>query len=290
MLVLNDTRVIPARLHGVKPTGGKVEILLLRELRTNSWQAMVKGTKNGTVNLENGITAIIDRSRGYAEVSFTCPSGRTCPHGDIREALHEIGCMPIPPYIKRSPEEHDLERYQTVYSKYEGAVAAPTAGLHFTDPLLRSMTEKGIDVKMLTLHIGYGTFKPVTSGDICDHVMDEEHFDIPAETARAVNDALSEGRRVITVGTTVTRALEASACTGRTGKIKPGAGKTSLFIFPGYQFRVVSALITNFHLPRSTPMMLTAAFSGLSLLKRAYQEAHMSGYRFYSYGDAMLIL
>lgn len=286
VLVLNDTKVIPARLAGVKPTGGRVEILLLKELRTNTWQAMVKGIRSGTVNLKNGITASVSRSHGYTEVSFTC--GR--PHGDIRHSLHEIGLMPIPPYIKRGPDPQDKERYQTVYSNREGAVAAPTAGLHFTDTLIRSIVEKGVNVKMLTLHVGYGTFKPVTSTDIRRHVMDEEYFEIPDATARAVNDALSDGRRVVTVGTTVTRALEASAGKGLKGRIEPGAGKTSLFISPGYRFRVVRALITNFHLPRSTPMMLTAAFSGLTLLKRAYHDAHVRGYRFYSYGDAMLLL
>jgi S-adenosylmethionine:tRNA ribosyltransferase-isomerase len=286
VLVLNDTKVIPARLPGVKPTGGRVEILLLRELRTNTWQAMVKGIRSGRVNLKNGITASVSRSHSYAEVSFTCRR----PHGDIRDALHEIGLMPIPLYIKRGPDPQDKERYQTVYSNKEGAVAAPTAGLHFTDTLIRSIVEKGVNVGMLTLHVGYGTFKPVTSTDIRNHGMDEEYFEIPDATARVVNNALSDGRRVVTVGTTVTRALEASAGEGRKGWIEPGAGKTSLFISPGYRFRVVRALITNFHLPRSTPMMLTAAFSGLTLLKRAYHDAHVRGYRFYSYGDAMLLL
>ncbi len=298
VLVLNDTRVVPARLYGVNPeaSGKKVEILLLKELRTNTWEAIVKGLHKGTVQLEQGITAFVSRSNGVAKVKFD---------NDIKNSLTKIGVMPLPPYIKRKAEQSDTERYQTVYAKKQGAIAAPTAGLHFTDSLLNAIRDKGIEVKILTLHVGRGTFRPVLSSDIKSHHMDEESYEIPETTADTINLAKSEGRRVIAVGTTVTRALEASAASGEGNKIHPvskktlpglsygikaGTGKASIFIYPGYSFKIIDALITNFHLPKSTPMMLTSAFSGLQLLKNAYLEARKRGYRFFSYGDAMLIL
>jgi S-adenosylmethionine:tRNA ribosyltransferase-isomerase len=282
VLVLNDTKVIPARLYGVKPSGGRAEILLLKELRPNTWQALVKGLHEGTVKLKYGITALVSRSNGIAEVKFT--------GGDIKESLNKIGVMPLPPYIRRKADQSDVQHYQTVYAKKEGAIAAPTAGLHFTDKLLNTIKEKGVEIKTLTLHISYGTFKPVLSTDIEKHQMDEEFYEIPEATTEAVNCAKLEGRRVIAVGTTVTRALEASAVDGLGAMIKAGTGKASIFIYPGYRFKIIDGLITNFHLPKSTPMMLTSAFSGLSLLKKAYSEAQKRGYRFFSYGDAMIII
>lgn len=290
VLVLNDTKVIPARLYGVKPSGGKVEILLLKELHTNTWEALVKGMHQGTVMLKQGVTAFVSRSNGVAEVKLEGKLQSNSINNDIKNSLNKIGVIPLPPYIKRKTEQSDIKRYQTVYAKKEGAIAAPTAGLHFTDNLLNIIKDKGIEVKMLTLYIGHGTFKSVLTTDIKMHQMDEEFYEIPETTADTVNRAKSEGRRVIAVGTTVTRALEASVTDELENRIKAGTEKASIFIYPGYRFKVIDALISNFHLPKSTPMMLTSAFSGLQLLKKAYLEALNRGYRFFSYGDAMLII
>ena len=292
ILILNDTKVFPARLFGVKPSGGKVEILLLKELRRNKWDALVKGLREGKVLLSGNIIAHVSRSDGAnARVEFKFnPAGAGLKPAlvpDIKTILHKIGVMPLPPYIKRQTISSDTEQYQTVYANKEGAVAAPTAGLHFTKQLLNIIREKGISVETVTLHVGYGTFKPVIVHDINEHTMDEEFYEIPESTANAINRAKSEGCRVIAAGTTVTRALEAR---GGQGGVSPGTGKTSIFIYPGYQFKIIDALITNFHLPKSTPMMLTSAFAGLNILKRRYKEAQNAGYRFFSYGDAMLIL
>jgi len=296
ILILNDTKVFPARLFGVKPSGGKVEILLLKELHKNKWEALVKGLREGKVLLNANIIAHVSRSNGAsASVEFksnTAEAGFSPAHlPDIRTILHKIGVIPLPPYIKRQAVSSDKEQYQTVYADKEGAVAAPTAGLHFTKQLISIIMDKGISVERITLHVGYGTFKPVTAQNVDEHNMDEEYYEIPPSTAYAINRARSEGRRIIAAGTTVTRALE-SAAHGRMygGVITPGAGKTSIFIYPGYQFKVIDALITNFHLPKSTPMMLTSAFAGLDALKKSYLEAQRAGYRFFSYGDAMLIL
>jgi S-adenosylmethionine:tRNA ribosyltransferase-isomerase len=292
VLILNDTRVIPARLCGEKPSGGKAEITLLKEINTNLWQSLVKGMHEGTITLQSGITARVSRRNGiFAQVQFSF-NGRSqeSEKSDIRNILNQIGVMPLPIYIKREPARSDEEQYQTIYAKKEGAVAAPTAGLHFTHNLLESIKNCGIIVKTVTLHVGHGTFKPVTVTEIKNHQMDEEYFEVPEMTADAVNSAISEGRRVIAVGTTVTRALEASAADELGKRIKAGTGKASLFIYPGYKFRIIDTLITNFHLPRSTPLMLVSSFSGLDLLKKAYAESQRKRYRFYSYGDAMLIL
>ena len=301
VLILNDTRVIPARIYGKKTTGGKVEVLLIKEIQPNKWEVIVKGLQNGTVAFNDGISGHISRNNGTVTL--------TSDH-DIKEILNTIGVMPLPPYIKRPVNQLDARQYQTVYAEKDGAIAAPTAGLHFTKELLEKIEEKGIEVKKLTLHVGYGTFKPVSCPEIEDHQMDEEYYEIPEQTAHAINCAKSEGRRIIAVGTTATRALEASALpipallkvmTRRGGErgvtveksvysVKAGAGKTSIFIYPGYKFKVVDALVTNFHLPKSTPLMLTSAFSGIEFLKEAYSEALDEGYRFFSYGDAMLII
>ncbi len=284
VLVLNDTKVIPARLCGKNSSspGKAVEILLLKELLTNKWEAIVKGLNEGMVTLKQGITAHVSRLNGMATVIFN--------GSDIKGMINKIGVMPLPPYIKRPAEGLDGEHYQTVYAEKEGAVAAPTAGLHFTKQLFETIRHKGIEVVKLTLHVGYGTFKPVTSAKIENHRMDEEYYGIPEETADAVNRDRSQGRRIIAVGTTVTRTLEASAASNPQGNIKAGSDKASIFIYPGYRFKAADALITNFHLPKSSPMMLTSSFSGLHLLKSAYDEAITAGYRFFSYGDAMLII
>lgn len=292
VLVLNDTRVIPARLYGVKPSGGKAEITLLKEISINVWEALVRGMHEGTILLKSGITARVSRLTGTrAQVTFSF-NGRSPKSGDsdIRHILNQIGVMPLPIYIKREAARSDEEQYQTIYAKNEGAVAAPTAGLHFTHNLLENIKNCGIIVKTVTLHVGHGTFKPVSVTEIKNHQMDEECFEIPEVTADAVNSARSEGRRVVAVGTTVTRALEASAADHMGKRIKAGTGKASLFIYPGYKFRIIDTLITNFHLPRSTPLMLVSSFTGLDLLKKAYAVSQRMGYRFYSYGDAMLIL
>ncbi|GBE41187.1 S-adenosylmethionine:tRNA ribosyltransferase-isomerase [bacterium BMS3Bbin09] len=305
LLILNNTRVIPSRLSGTKPSGGKAEITLLKELDKNTWEGLVKGVNEGTVIIkgrpacrQTGIRANVTRlERSLAKVVFEFankPAGRQAqsrgPEPDIRDRLREIGEMPLPVYIKRESAATDKEAYQTVYAKEEGAVAAPTAGLHFTNTLLNALREKGVRIETVTLHVGYGTFKPVVIEEIEDHKMDEEYYEIPEATASAVNSARSDGRRVIAVGTTVTRTLESSAIAGGSDKVTAGKGKASIFIYPGYEFRIINTLITNFHLPKSTPMMLVSAFSGINLLKTTYCEAKKTGYRFFSYGDAMLMI
>lgn len=292
LLILNDTRVIPVRLYGRKPTGGKAEITLIREIGTNIWEALVKGLNEGRIIVGTGIIAEVSRLNGTsARVEFRLnPKTSEVFGNDIKNILNEIGAMPLPVYIKRTAEKTDLKQYQTVYAKNTGAVAAPTAGLHFTEDLLETIRAKGVSIRTVTLHVGYGTFKPVAVTDTSLHKMDEEAFEIPAETADAINSARAEGRRVIAVGTTVTRALESSASGNASGRISAGKGSASIFITPGYKFRTIDALLTNFHLPRSTPMMLASAFSGLETLKKAYAEADREGYRFFSYGDAMLVL
>ena len=292
VLVLNETKVIPVRLMGIKPSGGKAEITLIKELERNTWEALVKGLHEGKIMLKHGITAHVSRLNGtIARIKFNFDSNPSQQgNADIRTVLNKIGVMPLPPYIKRDSVISDTEQYQTVYAKNEGAIAAPTAGLHFTDNLLNTIKKKGTTVKKITLHVGYGTFKPVTACDIRNHQMDEETYEIPVSAANAINSAKEDGRRVFAVGTTVTRALEASASDGTLNRIKPGIGKTSIFICPGYRFKILDALITNLHLPASTPMMLVSAFSGLDLLKKAYSESQKAGYRFFSYGDAMLII
>jgi S-adenosylmethionine:tRNA ribosyltransferase-isomerase len=292
VLVLNDTKVVPVRLPCAKPSGGRAEITLLKELAINSWKALVKGVHEGQVILEKGITAKVSRLNGaMARVDFNMGPGLSDRAGtDIKGFLNDIGVMPLPIYIKRGAEKADSKDYQTVYAKKDGAVAAPTAGLHFTDKLITSIKEKGIKVETITLHVGYGTFKPVKVEDIRDHQMDEEFYEIPVTTAYSLNAAKAEGRRIVAVGTTVTRALETSARDSSAHIIEAGTGKSSIFIYPGHRFQIVDALVTNFHLPGSTPMMLASAFSGLTLLKKAYNIAQSEGYRFYSYGDAMLLL
>jgi S-adenosylmethionine:tRNA ribosyltransferase-isomerase len=281
VLVLNNTRVIPARLYGKKASGGKVEVLLIKEYLTNKWQALVRGMYQGSITLKNGISGFISRNNGVATITF---------HDDIKKSLREIGVMPLPPYIKRPAHKLDDQRYQTVYAEKDGALAAPTAGLHFTKEILDRIEEKGASVIKLTLHVGYGTFKPVVSHEIEQHRMEEEYYEIPENTAHIINHAQNQGKRVIATGTTVTRALETAAMNDGDAKIRSGRGKSELFIYPGYMFQVIDGLITNFHLPKSTPFMLTSAFAGLALLKKTYRDALHRNYRFFSYGDAMLIL
>jgi len=286
LLVLNQTKVIPARLKGVKEgTGGTVELLLLNKVREDEWKVLFRpgrrvrpGTK---ISIGGGRlrAQITDGGRdGYRIVRFTWD-------GDFGEILQEVGQIPLPPYIKRKPEPADKLRYQTVYAQTEGAVAAPTAGLHFTKDLLGKIRAKGVKISSLILHVGWGTFRPVKSEEITEHRMGSEYYRIPSDLCQGIEEAKSRGGKVYAVGTTTVRALESWDQEGN-----PREGWTSLFIYPPFDFRVVDGLVTNFHLPRTTLLMLVSAFAGRERVLMAYAEAIRGGYRFYSYGDAMLIL
>ncbi|MEO2065809.1 MAG: tRNA preQ1(34) S-adenosylmethionine ribosyltransferase-isomerase QueA [Desulfurobacteriaceae bacterium] len=288
VLVLNNTKVIPARLYGELPTGGKVEILLIRQVEPSVWEIMSKPARK----LKPGRKVIFSPEL-TAEVVGYLGEGRrllrfSYPESmDFMEILSRIGHVPLPPYVEREERPEDREKYQTVFAKEEGSVAAPTAGLHFTPELLKELEERGVIIKTVTLHVGPGTFKPVKVERVEEHKMDYETYTVPEETAEEINRAKEEGRRVIAVGTTVVRTLESVASEG--GTVKSGEGITNLFIYPGYRFKVIDALITNFHLPRSTLLMLVCAFAGKEKVLNAYREAIKEGYRFYSFGDAMFI-
>ena len=289
VLVFNESRVIPARLLATRPTGGRVEVLLVRERSLGLWEALVgpgRKAKPGTWLRFLSPRDLREVPGLHAEVVGVEEGGVRLLRfeGDLLAHLEEVGEVPLPPYIKaRIPPE----RYQTVYAKRPGSVAAPTAGLHFTPELLARLSEMGVELRFLTLHVGPGTFRPV-KGDLESHPMHSEPFEIPQETAEAVNRAKKEGRRVVAVGTTVVRALESAYREGV--GVVPGAGETRLFIRPPYTFRVIDALFTNFHLPRSTLLLLVAAFLGYERTMEAYRLAVAERYRFYSLGDAMLIL
>ncbi|WP_163329051.1 tRNA preQ1(34) S-adenosylmethionine ribosyltransferase-isomerase QueA [Desulfurobacterium thermolithotrophum] len=288
VLVINDTKVIPARLFGKLDTGGKVEILLVRQPGLNTWEVMAKPArklkKGRKIYFDEELEAVVKKYSGEGKriIEFVIKSNK-----DFMEKLEEIGHIPLPPYIEREEKPEDREKYQTVFARKEGAVAAPTAGLHFTTELLENLKSKGIIIKNITLHVGPGTFKPVKVENVEDHQMDYETYYVPEDTAIEINRAKEEGRRVIAVGTTVTRTLESAA--DESGKVKRGEDSTNLFIYPGYKFKVIDALITNFHLPRSTLLMLVSAFAGKERILNAYKEAVRKCYRFYSYGDAMFI-
>ena len=282
--VLNDTKVIPARLHGAKQhSGGKVEVLLVRPLEEAVWEVLLKG--------HVAVGQILQfQDEATAEVLERTPERtvlRIDTQGSVKDLLDRIGEVPLPPYIKRTATVQDKEDYQTIFARSEGAVAAPTAGLHFTDRLLAALKQKGIQLATVTLHVGPGTFRPVTVDRIEDHHMGTEWFHISGETAKRLNAAKAEGRRVVAVGTTSVRTLESAV--DQAGQIQGGVGETRLFITPGYRFTMVDALLTNFHLPRTTLLMLVSAFTGHEQLRAAYAEAIAARYRFYSYGDAMLI-
>ena len=289
LLVFNNTRVIPARMFGQKASGGKLEILVERILDDHSVLAHVrasKAPKPGTqILLDNGFSAkMVARHDTLFELHFA---------GDlpVLDILNQIGHMPLPPYIDRPDENSDKERYQTVYNQRPGAVAAPTAGLHFDEPLLAALREKGVDFAYVTLHVGAGTFQPVRVERLEDHQMHSEYAEVPAEVIAKINATRERGGRVVAVGTTSVRSLETAAQASlKAGKpLSPFFGDTSIFIYPGYQYQVVDVLITNFHLPGSTLIMLVSAFAGYQHVMQAYQEAITSGYRFFSYGDAMFI-
>ena len=283
VLVLNTSRVIPARLHGKRESGNTAEILLVRSLPDGTWLAMghpggkLKPGRRVTFGDNSALEIVEVLGGGLRRVRFTGTL-------DAQATVATYGEVPLPPYIRRPPTAADRERYQTVYATHDGSVAAPTAGLHFTAALLERLRAKGVAVASLDLHVGPGTFKPVEVDDLAAHPMHPEAYEIPVETAAAVDETTV----VWAVGTTVVRALESAA--DAAGHVRAGAGETSLFIHPPYQFRVIDRLLTNFHLPRSTLLMLVCAFGGYEAVMGAYREAVREGYRFYSYGDAMAII
>lgn len=287
LLVLNDTRVIPARLYGTRVGGGggRMEILLLERVAERDWDALVKPGRRAKPGTVLEFAAGLD-----AEVTAKDPEGRHRLRFSepIERHLDRLGHVPLPPYIDRPDTDEDRERYQTVYARSPGAVAAPTAGLHFSVELLREIEEMGVGIARVTLHVGIGTFKPVSAERIEEHRMEHERYEVSEEAAGAIRQARSGEGRVVAVGTTVVRTLESAALAGG-GEARPGAGTTELFITPGFRFQVVDALLTNFHLPRSTLLMLVSAFAGRERVLAAYGEAIREGYRFYSYGDAMFV-
>ena len=284
LLIFNNTRVIPARLQGRKATGGFIEIMLERIKDSHTFQAQVKASKlpkPGTSIFIDDTYEMIIESR--VDDMFMI---RLCGDKDIESLLEEFGQVPLPPYIKRKVLESDQERYQTIYAKIPGAVAAPTAGLHFTEQLMSDLRTRSVDIDFITLHVGADTFKPVRSKFVEAHKMHGELIKVPDSVCHRINVAKREKRRVIAVGTTTVRALEASA---EGGTIAPYYGETDIFIYPGFRFNVVDALVTNFHLPGSTLLMLVCAFAGKEKVLNAYRHAVMNGYRFFSYGDAMFL-
>ncbi|MFZ7125063.1 MAG: tRNA preQ1(34) S-adenosylmethionine ribosyltransferase-isomerase QueA [Desulfobacterales bacterium] len=299
VLVVNNTEVVPARLYGRKATGGRVEVLILdyteglKRYRTAGRfvsPCLIRASKRPRVG-----SRIRFDSDFHAEVIDSCEDLHTLRFectGDVEAAISRMGCPPLPPYIRRDPDSperrRDVDNYQTVYACVKGAIAAPTAGLHFTAPLLEELRAAGIEVATVTLHVGYGTFLPVRVDDIREHRMHGERFDLPPETVAAVDRARDAGRRVVAVGTTSVRTLENAV--DPNGRLTAGRGENHLFIYPGYEFRAVDAMITNFHLPKSTLLMLVSAFAGMETIRSAYAEAIRNEYRFFSYGDAMLIL
>uniref|UniRef100_A0A7C4GK24 S-adenosylmethionine:tRNA ribosyltransferase-isomerase n=1 Tax=candidate division WOR-3 bacterium TaxID=2052148 RepID=A0A7C4GK24_UNCW3 len=282
LLVLNDTKVIPARLFGRLETGGKLELLLLRHLSGGEWEVLARPARKARPGVR------LDMGGGFSvQVVERHPDGirvvRFDPE-DVTPLLDASGEVALPPYIRERC--FDTDRYQTVYASRAGAVAAPTAGLHFTDELLRNLLDRGVEQVRVTLHAGLGTFRPVKAERVEEHAMHSETFELTPEAAERINAALAQRRRVVCVGTTVVRVLEAQA---RAGRVSPGQGETSLYIYPGFEWQVTGALLTNFHLPRSTLLMLVSAFAGRDLIMRAYEHAIASRYRFFSFGDAMLI-
>lgn len=290
LFVFNDTRVFHARLHGHKQTGGKIELLLLRptESASDRWLAMGRSSKplrqGAILTLGDGsLSATIVQTEGDGQLVVEL----SAKEGPVSKAIERQGEVPLPPYIRRPPTAADEARYQTVYAREPGAVAAPTAGLHFTDRVMRSLEAAGHQTAFITLHVGPGTFRPVQVDHLDDHPMHEEAFDVPDAAARAINQAKTRKRAVVAVGTTVVRTLESAV--DAEGCVRPQVGQTRLFIKPPYEFRVIDHLLTNFHLPRSTLLALVMAFAGVDLTRRAYRAAIDHDYRFYSYGDAMLL-
>jgi S-adenosylmethionine:tRNA ribosyltransferase-isomerase len=295
VMVFNNTKVFPARLYGNKEkTGARIEVFLLRELNQESrlWDVLVDPARK--IRIGNKLFFGENEDLVAEVIDNTTSRGRTLrflfdgSYEDFRKKLKELGQTPLPKYIKREVEPLDVERYQTIYAKHEGAVAAPTAGLHFSKHLLKRLEINGVNLAEITLHVGLGTFNPVEVEDLSKHKMDSEQIDIPENAAKVVNNALENKKRVCAVGTTVMRTFESSVSANH--RLKPFSGWTNKFVFPPYDFSIANAMITNFHTPKSTLMMMTSAFTGHDFLKRAYAEAIKEKYSFYSYGDAMLIL
>ncbi len=285
LVVFNDTKVIPARLYGHKASGGKIEILIERIEGERQALAHIKASKSpkpdSLLNLDGGaICRVIERANDLFRLQFETEQ-------TLLDLLADIGHIPLPPYIERADDIDDLERYQTVFAKQAGAVAAPTAGLHFDQAALDKLEAKGIAKAFVTLHVGSGTFQPVRADDLSDHVMHKEFYQVSQATVNAVEQARARGGRVVAIGTTAVRALESAS---RSGSLQAGFGDTDLFITPGYEFKSVDAMLTNFHLPESTLLMLISAFTGYDAVMQAYQHAIQQQYRFFSYGDAMVII
>ncbi|NMF97880.1 tRNA preQ1(34) S-adenosylmethionine ribosyltransferase-isomerase QueA [Aromatoleum toluolicum] len=284
LLVFNDTRVIHARLYGTKETGGQVEVLIERAIGPHEALAQVRASKSPRAGARLRLAdafdvTVLGRAGEFFHLRF--PEGE-----DIHTLLERHGKLPLPPYIDRAADDHDESRYQTVYAREPGSVAAPTAGLHFDQQMLADLARQGVNGAWVTLHVGAGTFQPVRVNDLGEHHMHRERYVIPQETVDAIARTKAAGKRVIAVGTTSLRALEGAA---QDGELAAGVGETELFILPGYRFRVADALITNFHLPKSTLLMLVSAFAGMDPIRRAYAHAVREAYRFFSYGDAMFI-
>lgn len=286
LLVMNNSRVLPARIFGTrKDTGSSVEFLLLKQIENNKWETLVKPGKKAKIGTEFDFSGIMSATvedigkEGVRIVRFESEE-------NIYTALDKIGQMPLPPYIKETLK--DKERYQTVYSDPVGSAAAPTAGLHFTEDLLEQIQRKGVRTAYVTLHVGLGTFRPVKEDEITDHIMHSEHYELPEETVKLIKDTKASGKRVIAVGTTTTRTLESVA--RDKGELIPCEGWTDIFIYPPYEFKVLDGLITNFHLPESTLVMLVSAFAGYDNTMNAYKEAVEEKYRFFSFGDSMMII
>jgi len=294
LLVFNNTRVIPARLFGQKSTGGKLEVLLERVLDEHSFLAQIRASKSPkegavlTMGCDKGSgfqVTMLGRQGDLFHLQLIASEKQT-----VFSLLDQFGHIPLPPYVERADEQADLQRYQTVYAKEKGAVAAPTAGLHFDNDLLESIRQKGINTAWVTLHVGAGTFQPVRVDNIIEHKMHSEYVDVPAETVAKINNTHAQGGRVIAVGTTAMRSLESASVFGEhKDEIEEYHADTDIFIYPGYKFKTVDAMVTNFHLPESTLIMLISAFAGLEHVKYAYQYAIDKKYRFFSYGDAMFI-
>ena len=290
LLVVNNSRVFPARLFGKTGRGTSVELLLLRPLASGHWEVLARPAKR----LDKGTTLELGGGLLQAKVIGCFGYGKRTVEfsfeGDFFEKVEKIGQTPLPPYIKRAGmklEGRDRERYQTVYARERGSVAAPTAGLHFTPEVLGVLGERGIDVAEVTLHVGYGTFQPIRTESVEEHQMESERFTIPEKTFQALERTRAQGGAVIAVGTTAVRTLESAG--DERGLVRAGSSETDLFIYPGYRFKVVDGLLTNFHLPKSSLFLLVSAFGGREVMRRAYQEAIRERYRFYSYGDCMLI-
>ena len=292
LLVMNNSKVIPARLYGEKVgTGAKIEFLLIKRIENDIWETMVKPGKR----LKPGDKVVFSNdSKFEAEILEYGKDGtrivRFDYEGIFYERLDEIGKMPLPPYIERESKEEDKDRYQTVYSEEPGSVAAPTAGLHFTEDILNKLKDKGVNIAYVTLHVGIGTFRPVKCENIEEHKMHFEEYTISADNEKIINNALSKNKRIVAVGTTSVRTLESVAYETKEGyRVKSGDGSTGIFIYPGYKFKIVDSMITNFHLPKSTLLMLISAFYNREDILKAYETAVKEEYRFFSYGDSMFI-